>query len=113
MPADVVYLPVGPGALLAGVVLGALFASTPRRMLVMIALGVTVVVGLLAVLIFTSPSEQPANPDDCWECNEIWGRWFQPVIFFFALWNVIGWCLGLLAGGGLHRLLVKRRAAAA
>jgi hypothetical protein len=105
----VAYLLIGGGPLVAGIVFGAIFASNARRVFVLAVVGLVLLVALLAGIVLTAPADEP---EDCWECGEVFGRWLQPVIFFWALFNFLAWTMGILVGG-VARAALKRSAAPA
>ena len=96
------------GPFVVGTVLGAIFASTARRTFILVLAGLALQVLLLVlVILFSTPTDEG---EQCHECEEYFGRWIQPVIFFWAFFNFLAWLAGL-ALGGLARQLVKRRPA--
>jgi hypothetical protein len=97
------------GPLVVGGLLGAIFASTARRTFVLVLAGLALQVLLLVlVILFATPTDEG---EQCHECEEFFGRWIQPVIFFWAFFNFLAWLVGLSVGG-LARLVLRRRSAA-
>jgi branched-subunit amino acid permease len=81
-----VVLFFGVGALVLGLLLGFAFGSTSRRITLLCVVGVAIVLAVLIGVIATAPTE---SPDDCSDCNEYFGRWFNGLIFLSAAWNAL------------------------
>jgi hypothetical protein len=90
------FLIVFVAPLVGGFVLGAVFAKSALRALWVVVLGFLLAAGLFLAAYLLSDTERPAG---CSDCQELWGRWWEPG--FAALWLVwfVGiWIAGVLAG---------------
>jgi hypothetical protein len=97
---------VGFGFVL-GLVAATLLASSRRRVVLLLALGVALAVAYFALAWLTAPKEAG---DSCSDCSQWLGRWWEGgLVIAIIVWNLVGWCVGVLAGAALQRLVRSTR----
>jgi hypothetical protein len=93
-----------------GLVAATLLASSRRRVVLLLALGVALAVAYFALAWLTAPASSEEADYSCSDCSQWLGRWWEGLLMLFIIgWNLVGWCLGVLAGAGLHRLVRSTR----
>ena len=103
-PVLFVFLFFGPAALLLGGGLALVFGSRASRVAGLCGLGVLIVLAVVVAVIATSPT----TSHDCWECTESFGRWFSPLIYLLAFYNLVGCVIAVIGGTVMRRALSKR-----
>jgi hypothetical protein len=79
-----------------GFVLSALLARTITRGLALCVLGLLVAAGLFFGAYLLSDTERPSS---CSDCEELWGRWWEPGYAAFWATCFLGfWVAGIIAG---------------
>ncbi len=88
-------------------VVGFFLVSTKRRYAILVGLGVAAAVVFLVVSYLTAPT---SNPEDCSDCGEYLGRWWEAgfAVFFLSL-LLVTWAVGLAFGAGLREYSASRR----
>jgi hypothetical protein len=94
---DQSFVPVfGGGAVLAGLTVGALFATTRNRTLALLLLGV------LGTFIAYVAAGAAGAFEPCVDCSESHEGVFWNQLLVFG--NFLGWTIGVLTGGGARKL---------
>jgi hypothetical protein len=94
---------LGGAALVIAFALAVVAASTSRRYVGVLLIGVVLAAAWFAFVLLTA-STDPNRPD-CSDCEYLWGRWWWPPLVAAVLGlNLAGWFVGA-TGGWLARRL--------
>ena len=98
-----VVLYLGGLAAVVGLALGLLVATTPRRLGLVVLIGLAIAVIWFAVAFFGAETDPDPHRPDCSDCSYSWGRWWEPpLVIALLVINLAAWVLGAVVGWALR-----------
>ena len=95
------FLLAGGAAFVAALVVGFAFATTDRRLLLVLATGLALAIALFIAAAVSAPSERPER---CSDCTEWLGGWWEPaLVITLLIINLITWTIGATIASFLRR----------
>lgn len=95
-----------PGAfgLLLGAVVGLLFATSSRRVVILLVAGIALAAASFGLAWLLSPASADEAGTSCSDCSQWLGRYWEGGLLLFLLgFDLVGWWIGVLAGAALRR----------
>ena len=93
-----VFLYLGGLAAVIGLVLGLGVATTPRRLGLVVLIGLGIAAVWFAFAFFGAETD-PNHRPNCSDCSYVWGRWWEPpLVMSLLVINVAAWVLGAVVG---------------
>jgi hypothetical protein len=94
----ITFLYLGGLAAVVGLALGLLVATTPRRLGVVLLIGLAIAAIWFAFAFFGAETD-PNHRPDCSDCSYTWGRWWEPpLVIALLVINLAAWVLGAVVG---------------